>query len=65
MGANLGLGLLGLAGLALVAFSVYAGMIGVRGGTVHRADSPFLYWLVVLGTCLVSGAALLLAIVRT
>jgi len=54
--------LLGIAGIALLAFCYWLEAIGVRGGSVSREESPFVYWfgmgVLTLATLMCFGVAI-------
>ena len=34
----------------ILVFAIRSGLIGVKGGTIHKRDYPGLFWFVIIGT---------------
>jgi hypothetical protein len=63
MTTSLALVLMGLAGFALLALVLRMGVIGVRGGSLHRADSPLVYWVAIVVLAIASAASIILGFI--
>ena len=49
--------------LLAVVLAARGGVIGVRGGSLHRSEHPVLFWTIVIGTLIIAVAAIILIIV--